>query len=93
MVQSVWLTQYAECTKDTRDFKLFTIPGCKYEKKNEVAQWFEADMKEAAKLAALPVAALQLPAASRRPKQLPISVFFQAWSYPPPCSPLVATAL
>ena len=66
-------------TKHTRDIKLFTIPEYKYEKKDEVVQQFEADVKEAAQPAKV-VSALQLPEASRKPKQLCISTFFQAKS-------------
>jgi len=66
-------------TKHTSDIKLFTIPEYKYEKKDEVVQQFEADEREAAQPATL-VSALQLPEASRKPKQLCISSLFQAKS-------------
>jgi len=60
-----------------RDIKLFTLPNYKYEKRDEAVQQFKADVTDAARPAKQD-SALQVPVASRKPKQLCISTFFQA---------------
>ena len=60
----------------TATIKLFTIPDYKYEKKDEVVQQVQADIKDAAKPAQPAATAVRLPAAPGKPKQLPISRFF-----------------